>query len=363
MITRKQLNKIESTLTRLLEGDVYQPVPIEGDGETRRIFKQLEKIRLTILSLGDSEIENAKKNNTAIASVAHDMKTPLAVIMGAVESLKDDMDDMDYLSVIGKKSEEMNKMVLSLVETSQEELHKKSSQKVRINARIFFNDVLNSLTNLSVIKNSKNIKLKIYKTPNVFIRVDEAQIERVLQNLITNAYKYSEEGGTIKIRFTRWGKTLRVHIIDNGIGISKESLSLVFDKFYREDSSRSDTNSSGLGLYIAKEIVEQHGGTITVTSRKGRGTHFIVSLPVEPDLNDTRTFTEKFDDLDLWKKLIFEFLFGWGIASAYRITRYFETRCASTLAGGLLCLALFPFIWIVDFMSIAVYGRIAFLSE
>lgn len=133
---------------------------------------------------------------------------------------------------------------------------------------------------------SKNIKLKVGKIPSERIRADEQQMERVMQNLVSNAVKYSPEGSTVKVRFHRWGKKLVICVQDHGIGISKESQPLIFDQFYTEDKSRSSGNSQGVGLYVVKGIVSEHGGTIYVSSKKGKGSTFYVQLPVEPALNE-----------------------------------------------------------------------------
>ena len=195
------------------------------------------------------------------------------------------------------------------------------------------------------------------------IRADEQQMERVMQNLVSNAVKYSPEGSTVKVRFHRWGKKLVICVKDHGIGISKESQPLIFDQFYTEDKSRSSGNSQGVGLYVVKGIVSEHGGTIYVSSKKGKGSTFYVQLPVEPALNEKISYTGRFDRRPLWQKILWEFFMGWAFASVYRIAKFFETRCISTLIAGILCIGLFPFIWLVDFMSIIVYGRITFLAD
>ncbi|MDE5602025.1 MAG: HAMP domain-containing histidine kinase [Clostridia bacterium] len=355
-----KLSRIEASLMKLQEGNIYEPIKEEGVGVYRAITRRLETLRLTLVKTHDIETEGARRNNMAIASVAHDMKTPLTIIAGYAECMSDGMNDKDYPALILQKTEQMNNMVLGIIDESHNTYESQTSQKTLSNARQYFAEAFERLI---PVAEKKGIQLKIKRAPNAQIRIDSYQFGRVLQNLITNAIKYSAAGTTIKVSFRLWAKTLRISVKDQGIGISKESLPFIFDQFYTEDKTRSDSSSNGLGLYITKEIVRAHGGDIVVASKKGKGSTFTVVLPVEPDIDEKITLTGKFDKLRLWQKLSTELFFGWLMASLYRIVRFFETRNTSTLMFGLLCIALFPFAWMIDFLSICVYGRIAFLAD
>lgn len=357
---RKQIVKIERTLMRFQDGDLYTPVELDGVGVYHAIAKRLETLRLTMLNLADSEVEFSRRTNKSIAAVAHDMKTPLSIISGYAECISDGMDDKDYPALILQKTQQMNDMVIALVESSHQQLEKEGAHKFLHDSRVLFGKIMEKVRPLA---ESKNIKLKVGKIPSERIRADEQQMERVMQNLVSNAVKYSPEGSTVKVRFHRWGKKLVICVQDHGIGISKESQPLIFDQFYTEDKSRSSGNSQGVGLYVVKGIVSEHGGTIYVSSKKGKGSTFYVQLPVEPALNEKISYTGRFDRRPLWQKILWEFFMGWAFASVYRVAKFFETRCISTLIAGILCIGLFPFIWLVDFMSIVVYGRITFLAD
>jgi len=315
---KNKLPKIEANLMKLQEGNIYEPIKQEGTGVYRAINKRLETLRLTLVKNKDIEIDSARRNNMAIASVAHDMKTPLAIISGYVESMSDGMDDKDYPTLIMQKTEQMNEMVMSLVEESHASLENEPERKTLRNARTYFAGALERLVPFA---EKKGIKLKIKKAPNAQIRVNVYQFGRVLQNLVTNAIKYSSAGTTIKVSFKLWAKTIRIRIKDQGQGIAKESLPFIFDQFYTEDKTRADHTSNGLGLYITKEIVREHGGNIYVTSKKGKGSTFTVVIPVEPNLDEKLTLTGKFDRLRLWQKLSFELFFGWLLASHFPLFR------------------------------------------
>lgn len=202
------------------------------------------------------------------------------------------------------------------------------------------------------------------KIPSERIRADESQIERVMQNLVSNAVKYSPEKSVVILKFYKKDNRFVICVKDRGIGISKESLPLIFDQFYTEDKSRTNVNSQGVGLYVVKGIiVDEHGGNVRVKSKKGKGSHFYVSLPIEPNLENKISFTKKFDRLPLFKKIFIGLIFGWCFSSIYRIAKYCETHCLSTLIQGLLSLVFFPFIWIVDLISLILSGRITQLAD
>lgn len=357
---KSKLAQIEAELMRLQEGNLTEPIKVEGVGIYRMMHRRLETLRLTLLKLQDEGVDAATRTNNAIASVAHDMKTPLAVISGYAECMSDGMDDKDYPSLILQKTQQMNEMVLSLVEDSRRELQKNKERKTITDARVYFGE---AIARMRPVAEAKGIELKNKKTPSAQVRLDAYQFGRVIQNLITNAVKYSPSGTTITISYSVWAKYLYIRVKDQGEGIAKDSLPYIFDQFYKEDKTRADGASNGLGLYITREIVRDHGGRIYVKSKKGKGSTFVVAIPVEPPLEEKLTFTGRFDRLQLPGKLALEVFFGWLLASLYRVVRFFETRNFATLWFGVLCIALFPFVWLIDFLSVAVYGRITFLAD
>lgn len=356
---KSRLVKIERTLVRLQEGDLYTPIKVEGTGIYYSITKRLEELRIAMLSLVDKEVEASRRANDSIASVAHDMKTPLAIISGYAECLSDGIDDKDYANLILQKASQMNDMVIALVESSHEAIQKGSSHRETKDSKLLLGKIMEKLSTLA---DAKHIKLKLGKIPSEKIRVDDGQIERVMQNLISNAIKYSPDNSTVYVKFRKWGKMLRIIVKDKGIGISKESLPFIFDQFYTEDKSRNTANSQGVGLYVVKEIINDHGGQVGVKSKKGKGSKFSVTIPIEENPDKT-SFTNKFDKRPFLQKSFLIIFFGWIISSIYRITRFFETRCISTLIAGLLAIPFFIFFWPIDWLSIFFYGKITFLAE
>lgn len=357
---KNEIVKIERSLARIQEGDLYTRVDTSGYGEYHSIAVRIESLRLSMLKLEDEQENTMKRAESSVASVAHDMKTPLSIISGYAECLGDGLNDKDYVSLISQKTQQMNDMVVSMVEASRQAKNNDNERRKLFDARVLFGKILNKQT---ALVETKNIKLKIGKIPNVKIRAVQSQIESVVQNLVSNAVKYSPENTVIKIRFKRSGDNLCFCVKDKGIGISKENLPLVFDQYFKEDNSRQSGTSQGVGLYVVKEIVAEYGGKVYVKSKKGKGSSFYVQLPIERDIEENKTFTAKFDSLSLAKKCWLMFFFGWALAWIYRIAKFVETRYTSTLIAGILAFELFVFLWPIDFISLLVYGKPTFLAD
>lgn len=159
----------------------------------------------------------------------------------------------------------------------------------------------------------------------------------MFQNIISNAVKYTDEGGRIDVSFERNGRFFVVKVKDTGRGIDKKNLPYVFDKFFMEESSRTDSKNSGLGLYVAQNIARRHGGEIKVRSRKGKGSTFSVSIP---ELPDETTPTQRFEAMPKGSKVVLIACFCFVMPWLLRFMRYFETRRAGTLITGVCCLVL-----------------------
>ena len=322
MLNRNEILRIERTLAKLQEGDLYDPVETRGFGTYHSIAVRLEALRVAMLKLKDSETDSSLRANKSIASVAHDMKTPLAIISGYAECISDGMDDKDYPALIIQKTDQMNEMVIGMVESSNAEIRKQSAHKTLHPARNFFGKTIEKLRPLA---QARNIKLQVGKIPDVEVRVDEGQMERVVQNLLSNAVKYSDKGQTVKIGAKKKGK-----------------------RFI---------------LYVVREIMKDHGGEVYVKSKKGKGSTFSIVLPLEADDVAGTTATARFDNLSLTSKCAIEFFFGWAMTFIYRFAKYSQTRQRHTLVTGLLSFALFVFVWPIDFISVLVYGKLTFLAD
>ena len=201
-----------------------------------------------------------------ISNVSHDFRSPLTSIKGYVEAMLDGTIPVEmqekYLNIILFETERLNKLTKSLLE-----LNKFGSHGVMLDVTDF--DIRFNL---------------ILSGEQLFITADFSKIQQVLYNLIDNAIKFSHQDSTITIETTEKNDKVFVSVKDTGIGIPKDSLKKIWERFYKTDLSRGkDKRGTGLGLSIVKEIIQAHGENINCISTEGVGTEFIFTLPIAKD--------------------------------------------------------------------------------
>ena len=220
-----------------------------------------------------------------VANVSHELKTPLTTIKSYTETLLDGhVDDketqLQFLSIINTEADRMNRLVKDLLQLSrldykQEKWNKKESNLISLLKSVVTKVELTA-------KNKKQHMNCIYdENQRIMAVIDRDGIEQVLLNILSNAIKYTQEGGRIDIDVLRKNKFAQIIIADNGIGIPENEISRVFERFFRVDKARSRAmGGTGLGLAISKQIVEEHKGAIELESKEGRGTKVTISLPL-----------------------------------------------------------------------------------
>lgn len=255
-----------------------------GDNE----FKELYNSFLLIANRLLDELNTAKifkvNRNEFLGNVAHELRTPIFAIQLSLETLadgaiNDTSVNKDFLEKAKRQSNRLKELVDDLIHISRlEEGMKLSKRYFSINQLI--KDTINELS--GIIK-SKNINL-LFETEIQDVSVvfaDAERIKQVLINLIDNSSKYTLENGNITISTKPGEKCVRVSVEDTGLGIPKEDLPRIFERFYRVDKTRSrDMGGSGLGLSIVKHILELHNSQVKVESEPGKGTKFEFNLPV-----------------------------------------------------------------------------------
>ena len=220
-----------------------------------------------------------------VANVSHELKTPLTTIKGYVETLLDGAIQQDvavpFVQVIKRHAERLEKLVEDLLMLSKIETRVSALKPERLSLTELIKDALD------VIKEpagKKNISITCAQSlTSVFVYGDRNALEQVLINLLDNAVKYGRQGGKIRIlAVERDGNEIQISVEDDGIGIPKEDLPRIFERFYRVDKGRSkELGGTGLGLSIVKHIVQAHGGKVWAESQTGVGSTFYVTLPLQ----------------------------------------------------------------------------------
>lgn len=226
-----------------------------------------------------------------VSNVSHELRTPLTSMKSYIEALvdgawKDPNVAPNFLKVTQEETDRMMRMINDLLNLSRMDLGTARLDKEYVNLNELFNHILDRFD--MILKNGekseKNYTIKRdFTRRDIWVEVDTDKIQQVLDNIMNNAIKYSPDGGVITCRLVETHNHVIMSITDQGLGIPKEAISHVFDRFYRVDKARSRAQGgTGLGLAISKEVVQMHGGRIWVESREGEGSTFYISLPYEP---------------------------------------------------------------------------------
>ncbi|MGB8648734.1 MAG: PAS domain S-box protein [Anaerolineae bacterium] len=233
-----------------------------------------------------SEAEAAVRlRDQFITLASHELKTPLTSLKGYAELLLQGSPEQALgeqnarmVRTIHQQTLRLEKMVAALLDVSRIEQGQLSLEWAPVDLQALLTAILHD-----VEPTLRRHTLEFIPAPEpVIVNGDETRLEQVLQNLIQNAIKYSPLGGHVRVRLTQDDHLARVAVADEGIGIPAAALPQLFTRFYRaENAAASHINGLGVGLYVTREIVRLHGGEITVTSVEGKGSEFVVSLPVD----------------------------------------------------------------------------------
>jgi two-component system, OmpR family, phosphate regulon sensor histidine kinase PhoR len=217
-----------------------------------------------------------------VANVSHELKTPVTSIKGFTETLLDGaMNNKEtlesFLSIILKESDRLQSLIQDLLDLSKIEQQGFQLLLKEVDLKLLLEEVI---TLLSGKAEAKNIRLEFYnKQEKVQIIGDVDRLKQVFINLIGNAISYTPSGGDVKIILLEHNEKVRIHVKDSGVGIKKEEIPRIFERFYRVDRARSrNSGGTGLGLAIVKHLVEAHHGQISVRSMLGEGSEFILEL-------------------------------------------------------------------------------------
>ena len=276
------LRKITTATEQYASGNMHYELSVESEDEIGYLA--------AALSYMASEIaKNEDGQKKFIANVSHDFRSPLTSIKGYLEAMLDGTIPPElhekYLGIVLNETERLTKLTNSLLT-----LNNLNMRGMVLEKTIFdINRVIrNTIASFEGTLGGKRITIDLILTGETLpVEADMGKIQQVLYNLIDNAIKFSHQDSTIKIETTEKHQKVFVSVKDSGIGIPKESLKMIWDRFYKTDLSRGkDKKGTGLGLSITKEIIHAHNENINVISTEGVGTEFIFSLPLVDDEDD-----------------------------------------------------------------------------
>jgi len=273
----KPLQQLFDTIDSISKGDLSARVPEIKSDMFSELIQRFNKMA------GELERSEQQRRNLT-ADIAHELRTPLHIIQGNLEGVIDGVykptpehinNTLDETKLLARLVNDLQ--TLSLAETGQLPLHP---------TRFLLADLIADLTSsFSAQAASQSVELKTNITnPNQELTADYDRLNQVLSNLVSNALRHTPPVGKISIEtesISGEKRSVRIKVKDTGVGISSADLPFIFDRFWRGDKSRSDRVHSGLGLAITKQLIQAHGGEISVQSDgvQGKGTTFIIELP------------------------------------------------------------------------------------
>ncbi len=275
-IVLKPMDKLEQAAKQVEAGDWSTRVNIKGNHELAKLGNQFN-------AMAGSVEENIRKLQELINNLAHEMNTPITSIQGFADyirmsELSDDERNecLGYISNESIRLKEISAVLLSMA--------KMQNPEDIIKTRFSIKNMCNRLESICTREFAKeNVKLQI-SCEVEYIQANEALVESLLRNLITNGYHavLGKENALIEARIFAEKSALKIRVSDNGCGIEKVHLTHIFEPFYRVDKARSrEMGGSGLGLPFCKKIVDMHNGTIEVKSELNKGTTFLINLPFD----------------------------------------------------------------------------------
>ena len=282
-------------VARALRGEQfanYEVLQVTPNGELRRVASTgtcvrdgTGRVALAIVVFRDvTQLRRLEQQREEYLSlITHDLRNPLTSILFFVQTLKRSMDKKgpgdDPTAKLAERAErnvkQMGAMLEELTEATSLESHGVTLRLAPCDLRALVADVVDRMDDVR----KGRLVLEADDGSPMVVRADASRIERVVSNLVTNALKYSADDARVSVRLARKGSDVALEVSDQGIGIAPESVKMLFDRYYRTGGGKARARGLGLGLYIARLIVEAHGGRIDVSSVVGEGSTFKVLLP------------------------------------------------------------------------------------
>ncbi|MFC2947047.1 sensor histidine kinase [Virgibacillus sediminis] len=241
---------------------------------------ELGELAGSITRLSDDLERIKKERNDFLSHISHELRTPLTYIKGYADILgrKDITEEnrKKYIHIVREETEQLAALIKNLFDLAKMDQNNFTIQRQEVNLKRFADSIAELV---EPVFSAKDITLRVICPEGVTAEIDPERFQQVLLNILDNAGKHTHAGDEVCLRVEQTGETVRISIADTGEGVPEEDLPHLFDRLYRVEKSRSrSAGGSGLGLSIAKEIVEAHGGTIEVDSKLGKGTEMMIKL-------------------------------------------------------------------------------------
>ena len=273
----KPLQQMSKAAKKFAEGDFSYRVKITGNDEITDLAESFNDMAGSLATL-----ESTRRS--FVANVSHELKTPMTTISGFIDGILDGTIPPEkqeyYLKIVSDEVKRLSRLVVAMLNMSKIE---SGDFKIKKSDYDISEQIFRVFLNFEQKINKKNIEiLGMDKLSTLVVNADSDMIYQVIYNLVDNAVKFTNEGGSIETIVQRENDKVFIRIRNSGIGIAPEELPKIFERFYKVDRSRSlDVKGAGLGLYIVKSMIELHGGQISVMSKENQYTEFIFWIPYD----------------------------------------------------------------------------------
>ncbi len=276
LIVGRPLRQIDRAINEIGHGSISHPINVKGPHDLERLGAQLEWLRLRLL-------EVAQERNRFLRHMSHELKTPLANIREGTELLMDgavgelDPAQREVTAILRDNGIKLQRMIENLLSFSAWQTSSVGLETSEFRLRPVVKQVLE---NQQLTLLSQRVRLDV-QVEDVTLVADRGKIRLILENLVSNAVKYSPKGGTIHIRAATAASSLVIDVADNGPGIPKEDRDHVFEAFYTGRAAKSTAvKGTGIGLSVVLEFVAAHGGTVEILDGEYPGAHFRIRMPI-----------------------------------------------------------------------------------
>jgi len=275
----RPLRQLDRAISELGEGTFTNQIAVSGPHDLERLGGQLEWLRQRLLDL-------AHERNRFLRHMSHELKTPLANIREGTELLMDgavgelDSNQREVAGILRENGIKLQRMIENLLSFSAWQTSSVGLEATQFRLRPVVKQVLE---NQQLTLLSQRVRLDV-RVEDVTLVADRSKVRLILENLVSNAVKYSPKGGTIHLRARAAGEMLQLDVADSGPGIPVEDRAHVFEAFYTGRAAKtSAVKGTGIGLSVVLEFVSAHGGTVQIVDGEFPGAHFRISMPIQAD--------------------------------------------------------------------------------
>jgi two-component system OmpR family sensor kinase len=279
----RRLQALEMAATRLGGGDLTARAPEGGHDEIGRVARAFNQTADALAAQIQRVTSEQDVRRQLLADVSHELHTPLTAIRGYVETLRmselqiPEADRARYLAVVDDEAVRLERLIGDLLDLAKMEA---GGQELR-KETVALSDLWGRLRDRHAPTAAAADVALTFEETGLTVQADAGRLEQALSNLVANAIRFTPASGTVRVSAMALPHATRIDVVDSGIGLSADDQARVFDRFYKQDGSRS-RGGSGLGLSIVRAIAGAHGGTATVHSTPGQGSTFSLMLPAAP---------------------------------------------------------------------------------